>query len=174
MANIARDPEKPEGNSDFDNLYRQLQSVGYSYEREMSIAVQRDRSPNLEGVYNELSSLWHNLCVRAGLAQRGGPAPPLPRERLLEAPSRNLNDLIITLAEPSIHTELRPGSSRPRHPPSSRISSRSDRGSISSPYSPILAYSTANTTPSTNRGRQGTSGSVDLSEPIIPSHIATM
>jgi len=67
-----------------DMLSGQLQSIRYSYEEEMHLALRQNRCPNLTGVYRDLYLVWHDLCVRAGLAEEQGSAPPLPRETLLK------------------------------------------------------------------------------------------
>jgi hypothetical protein len=133
----------------FEELFARLQSVRYIYEREMSIAVQQSRAPNLIALHEELESGWHALCVRAGLIQQNGQAPPLSMDRLLEAPSQNLNELLVNLGAPSIHSTFQPWPHIQPEPLSTSASSL--QGTI-----PPRA------------------SSITLSDPLMPSHTATM
>jgi len=142
----------------------------------MNLAAQQRQQPNLTGVYRDLESVWHDLCARAGLAQEHGLAPPLPRERFLEAHSQSFNDIIIIPAETYIHTALHPGPIRNSPPPLLRNSPSSQKASVSSISSTVPGSSTANTTP-LSRGLpspQGVASSIHLPDLAIPSHIATM
>lgn len=60
----------------------------------------------IEPLQQMLESIWHTLCVRAGVARLDGTVPPLPREplRLLETPARNYNDLLIDMTPSSLRT----------------------------------------------------------------------
>lgn len=167
------------GQTDFEGLFARFQSVRYLYEREMYMAVQQNRPPNLNALHAELKSGWHALCVRAGLAQEQGEAPPLQTERLLEAPSRNMNDLVITLGLPSIHTTLQPWASGqlPIEPAPSDASLTSHTLSPSSIFrgtDPPSSF--ANTTPlDPERPRPAQKPpSLRLPDPELPYHIAIM
>lgn len=156
-------------------------------------AVRQGRPPNLIGLHAELESGWHALCVRAGLAQPEGEAPPLQTERLLGAPSRNMNDLVITLGLPFMHTTLQPWANRRRQfapqlepqmerqqGPSSEAATASPSShgvSISSTFSGSIPPSSfGNTTPlypERPRPPQKPS-SLRLPDPEMPYHVATM
>jgi hypothetical protein len=86
--------------------FRRLLRLRSLYERETSMAAVNGRPENIaiEPLQQTLESIWHTLCVRAGVARSDGPAPPLPREplRLLEAPARNYNDLLIDMTPSSM------------------------------------------------------------------------
>jgi hypothetical protein len=86
------------------------------YERETSMnSLNPARHQNFANIEHRLLRSWHILCVRAGLAEVAGPTPALPRNsrELLEAPNRNFNEVIVNLAEPSIHGDFRsPASAR--------------------------------------------------------------
>ncbi len=172
----------------FDGLFRRLQSVRYAHDREMSLAVRHNREPNLESGHRNLELIWHSLNVRAGLAERNGRAPPLPRPRLLEAPSRNLNEVIVNTAHSSIHTSIHPGP-RPQSPfQSSRRSTTSvfsrTMSTCRSPFSEASIFSTGNDTgngtaettpyrPSLHSRRRPAS-SIDIGDPALPLWTATM
>lgn len=88
--------------------FRRLLRLRSLYERETSMAAVNGQRGDIaiEPLQQTLESIWHTLCVRAGVARLDGPAPPLPREplRLLEAPARNYNDLLIDMTPPSMRT----------------------------------------------------------------------
>jgi hypothetical protein len=176
------------GQSEFGDLFVRLQSVRYLYKREMSRAVQQDRPPNLIALHAELHSVWYILCVRAGLPPEYGQVPPLQTDRLLEAPSRNMNDLVITLGRPSIHTTLQPLANResylgpqpdlePQEAPPSTASPVSDTVSRSSTCgSPCPPPSSANTTPleAEQRRQLRNLPPLCLPDPELPDHVTEM
>jgi hypothetical protein len=86
--------------------FRRLVRLRSLYERETSMAAVNGQPENIaiEPLQQTLESIWHTLCVRAGVARLDGPALPLPREplRLLEAPARNYNDLLIDMTPLSV------------------------------------------------------------------------
>lgn len=94
---------------EFEALFQDLVGIRYSYEREMSSAVQGNRSPNIDPYRERLELVWHRMCLRSGLPVRNGATPPLPRDHrdLLEAPGRIYDELVITAAAPSMHGGLR-------------------------------------------------------------------
>ena len=83
--------------------------IRYSYEREMTSAIQLARPANIEPIRQRLEAVWHKLYVRSGLIDRDSPTPPLPMEprELLEAPARSYDQLVINTAAPSMHGGLR-------------------------------------------------------------------
>jgi hypothetical protein len=96
---------------DFDEVYAELISVRYMYERETNMnSLYPSRNQNFAIIEHKLLRAWHILCVRAGLAEVAGATPALPRDsrELLEAPNRNFNEIIVSLAEPSLHGNFRP------------------------------------------------------------------
>ncbi|MCJ1477787.1 hypothetical protein MMC13_006460 [Lambiella insularis] len=184
-------PYADQGSDDsFDGLFRRLLSVRYTHEREMNLAVQEQREPNLEHMHRNLELIWHTLNVRAGLAAENGRAPPLPRPRLLEAPSQNYSDTIVNSANSSIHTSIYSGSGfhlLPSSPPSlrRRLSSAasfspsitSNRQSSFSDASPALPRnSTAQTSPRTPSiySRRPLAPSINLGDPALPLWTATI
>jgi hypothetical protein len=128
----------------FKLLYERLQAIQYSYKREMIAAVAQKRPPNSIGAYRELESVWHDLCDRAGLVLEDGTTPPLPRDRLLEAPAQHLNELVINLVEPSLHTKLISWPRRETPLPAS-LSISSPETSINSPIWSLAPSSNQNT-----------------------------
>jgi hypothetical protein len=94
--------------------FRRLLRLRSLYERETSMAAVNGQPENIEPLQRMLESIWQTLCVRAGVARWGGLAPPLPGEplRLLEAPARNYNNLLINMTPSSMsgrssgHTSL--------------------------------------------------------------------
>jgi hypothetical protein len=143
----------------------------------MRAALAQNRPPNPTAINRELESVWHDLCGRAGLALEDGTTPPLPRDRLLEAPSQHLNELIINLAEPSIHTTLL--SLPPREtPPSTSLLTSSPESSITSPTWSFLTPSYENTQQTTPEiSRESVTRPLDFEQlppPALPRYKATM
>jgi hypothetical protein len=79
------------------------------YERETSMnSLNPTRHQNFANIEHRLLRSWHILCVRAGLAEVAGATPALPRNsrELLEAPNKNFNEIIVNLAERSLHSDF--------------------------------------------------------------------
>ena len=119
--------------AEFQTLFQDLVVIRYSYEQEMTSAIQWARPANIEPIRQRLESVWHRLYVRFGLIDRDSPTPPLPMElrELLEAPTRSYDQLVINTAAPSMHRGLRTSTDgrqltqrtnrmRPRNPSQSR------------------------------------------------------
>ena len=159
----------------------------------MSQAVQQHREANFEQMEGALESVWNNLCARAGLTRTDGRAYPLPKSRLLEAPTKNYNELIINLTNKSLHSPVnararshsllptpQPELSRVNTLPSPittpPMTSSTPRWSISDKSSLLVGPSTAHTTPYTPSlsGHRLPASSIDLGAPAIPTCKATM
>jgi hypothetical protein len=166
---------RPEGPTVIEELFKRLLSVRYEYDREMAMAVQQNRAPNTQRFREVLESVWHALCVRAGLAREQGPAIPLPTEKVLAAPSQNMNELVINIARPSIHPpwpdwQLQLQSSPSTISTTSRSMSVSSALSIESPSSIGDATPLLPVQPDPLRG----ASSIRRPDPALSNPIATM
>lgn len=153
--------------AEFQTIFQDLVVIRYSYEREMTSAIQWARPANIEPLKQRLESVWHRLYVRSGLIDRDSPTPPLPMEprELLEAPARSYDQLVVNAAAPSMHEGLRistddrqltqlnnrtrprnPSQSRP-NPPSTYASSSASRRTSSISTVSLYSPSTPLTTP---------------------------
>lgn len=153
----------------------------------MSQVIQQNREVNLEHVHQNLKPVWNNICTRASLVQSNGQALLLPMSRLLEAPSRNYNDIIVNMANRSLHTPIqlivRPQfSSRMLHRRISSISFVSTR--MNDPLlfsfdilSIYLRNSTTKTIPYssvTSRSQRPSASLINLKDSALPVYSATM
>ena len=72
----------------------------------LSSRQSQDAGNSTRLAYTLLESIWRDLCVRSGLANRDGPVPPLSHQLLLEAPERLFNEAVLNVANPSIHSRM--------------------------------------------------------------------